>query len=135
MSITGKQEWHFDHTLIKFSIETAFIMETSVSNSKNRQIYEKWLEIHEIISGAYKWPFRIIKLFWTQNIKNFDRLLVAAFVYVNGLNPVIFLEWAHLNSMCRDYTGYKHFTNLFDYLIRENINSMCITLGTTDTNI
>lgn len=66
-------------------------MATLVSISKHRQIYEKWMEIQEIVGVASKWPFRIRKLFWAQNVKHFDRLLVAAFVYVNGLNFVIFL--------------------------------------------
>ena len=105
-------------------------MEKSAPKSKHRQIYEKWMEIQEIIGAANKWPFRIRRLFWTQNIKHFDRLLVAAFVYVNGLNPVIFLEWAHLNSMCRDHTGYKHFTNLlFELFDQRKYNLYAYNVG------
>ena len=81
--------------------------------SKNREIYEKWVEIQDLIGPASKWPFLIRKLFWQQNIKHFERLLVAAFVYVNGLNPLIFLEWARLNSLCTDENGYKQFEDLF----------------------
>ena len=83
--------------------------------SKNRMIFEKWTDIQEIIGPANKWPVLVRKLFWKGNIQHFDRLLVASFVYVNGLNPVIFLEWARLISLCRDETGYKHFEELFKF--------------------
>ena len=81
--------------------------------SKNRMIFEKWTDIQEIIGPANKWPVLVRKLFWKGNIQHFDRLLVASFVFVNGLNPVIFLDWARLISLCRDETGYKHFEELF----------------------
>lgn len=38
---------------------------------------------------------------------------MATFVYVNGLNPVVFMEWATLRGMCRDGAARRHFTALF----------------------
>ena len=40
--------------------------------------------------------------------------LVAAFVYVNVLNPIIFLEWAEKHILCRDKSGTDHFKKLFE---------------------
>jgi len=34
-------------------------------------------------------------------------------VFVNGLNPVIFMEWAEARGMCRDRAAYNHFKALF----------------------
>ena len=34
-------------------------------------------------------------------------------MYVNGLNPVVFMEWAHLMHMCRDQAAVNHFNALF----------------------
>lgn len=78
----------------------------------NRSVYEKWMVIQDIIGDAKLWPIRIRRLFWTQNLKHFDRIILAAFVYVNGLNPVIFLEWARLLKLGRDEAAYRHFDNL-----------------------
>ena len=94
-------------------------MATNSCKTKNRMIFEKWTEIQEIIGPANKWPFLINKLFWLPNIKHFDRLLVASFVYVNRLNPTIFMEWARLVSLCRDETGCKHFEDLLFRLFDE----------------
>ena len=33
-----------------------------------------------------------------------QRILLATFVFVNGLNPVIFMEWAEARGMCHDRT-------------------------------
>ena len=93
-------------------VELYNLKRTGWCKSKNRETYEKWIEIQDLNGPASKWPFSIRKLFWQQNIKHFERLFVAVFVYVNGLNPSIFLEWARLNSRCRDETGYKHFEDL-----------------------
>lgn len=80
--------------------------------TKNREIYEKWTIIQDIIGDAKHWPFSIRRLFWTKHIKHWDRLLLTAFVYVNGLNPDIFLEWAYLLELGRDSAAYKHFESL-----------------------
>ena len=42
-------------------------------------------------------------------MKHWDRLLIAGFVYVNGLNPDIVLEWAQLLELGRDSSAYNHF--------------------------
>ena len=46
--------------------------------------------MQDIIGDAGKWPKLIRRLFWTENLKHFQRCIVAAFVYVNGLDPDIF---------------------------------------------
>ena len=38
---------------------------------------------------------------------------MAAFVYVNGLNPEIFMEQARLLHFGRDQAAYRHFEQLF----------------------
>ena len=34
-------------------------------------------------------------------MRHFQRILIATFVYVNGLNPVIFMEWADQLNLAR----------------------------------
>lgn len=56
--------------------------------------------------------FSIMQLFWNKHLKHWGRLLITDFVYVNGLNPEIFLEWIHSIDLGRDTAAYRHFNNL-----------------------
>ena len=43
-------------------------------------------------------------------LPHFDRILLAAFVFVNALNPVVFLEWGIMNNLFRfKDSRYRHF--------------------------
>ena len=59
--------------------------------TRNKLIYEKWTDIQDIIGSAQYWPYKI-RLFWNININHWERILLATFVYVNGLNPDVFRE-------------------------------------------
>ena len=78
---------------------------------RNRQILRAWTDIQEIISPAHLWPFCLQRLFWTWNLIHLNRLLLATFCFVNGLNPQISLEWAKLMHLCRDRAAFIHFQN------------------------
>ena len=67
-------------------------MAGSASASKNRQIFETWTVIQDSIGPANQWPHSTRRLFWKKHLKDWDKLLIAGFVYVNGLNPDICLE-------------------------------------------
>lgn len=82
-------------------------------SSRNRQIYEKWRDIQDLVGDAKEWPKKIRKLFWTPSLQHFDRILIVAFCYVNGLASCVFLEWANLLSLGRDAAAQRHFTALF----------------------
>ena len=90
-----------------------FRIATVCTMSTNRRIYEFWMTIQDIIGNARLWPISIRRYFWTPNLRFFHRTLVAAFVYVNGLMPEIFMEWARLLHLCRDQAAYRHFEQLF----------------------
>ena len=77
--------------------------------NNNRIIFETWSTIQDIIGPANQWPYSTRRLFWTKHLKHWDRLRISAFVYVNGLNPDIFLEWARLQDLGRDASAYRHF--------------------------
>ena len=81
--------------------------------SRNQQIYLLWSGIQEIIGPATHWPYLIRRLFWTRNLNHFQRLFVCSFVFVNGLNPVIFDEWMILLRLCRDQAAINHIRSLF----------------------
>lgn len=78
-----------------------------------KEIAERWFTIQDIIGPAKDWPKNIRKLFWTKHVNHWNRLRLSAFVYVNGLNPLIFLEWAHLLNLCRDKAAQEHLIYLF----------------------
>lgn len=94
------------HTTSKTNIQAAFhaffafkttIMEANVPNylfaekkkSRNREIFEQWELIQEIIGPAHLWPHFIRRLFWTRGIKHDKRPIFSAFVFVNGLDPIV----------------------------------------------
>jgi hypothetical protein len=66
-----------------------------------------WKDIQDIIGPATFWPRRIRRLFWTRNIKHWDRIICCVFVFVNGLHPELFFEWVYLKNMCRDYSAVR----------------------------
>lgn len=61
----------------------------SERKARNREIYEQWMLIQEIVGDAKLWPYFIRKLFWTRGIKHDMRPILAAFVFVNGLDPIV----------------------------------------------
>ena len=77
--------------------------------SKEAQL---WADIQDIVGKASLWPYKIRRLFWTKNIKHWDRILICCFVFVNGLNPVVFLEWCDLKGLCRDYSARNEIVSL-----------------------
>ena len=85
----------------------------TMEHNRNRKIYSLWRDIQEIVGPARDWPFLIRRLFWTKNMRHFQRILIATFVYVNGLNPVIFMEWADQLNLARDRSARNHFEALF----------------------
>lgn len=85
----------------------------SLTEMSNRDIYNLWVTIQDIIGPARLWPHSIRRLFWTPCLRHFQRILISAFVYVNGLNPDIFLQWARLIGLGSDESAYRHFRNIF----------------------
>ena len=55
----------------------------------NREKFETWNVIQDIMDPANLWPYLISRLF-EYLLRHWDRLLISAFVYVNRLNPDIF---------------------------------------------
>ena len=80
---------------------------------KKKKVQKLWKDIQEQIGEAKKWSIFIRRLFWTPNINHWERCLIAAFVYVNGLNPDMFEEWAKLQGLGRDDADYRHLHVLF----------------------
>ena len=77
--------------------------------SKEAQL---WADIQDIVGKASLWPHKIRQLFWSKNIKHWDRILICCFVFVNGLNPTVFLEWCDLKGLCRDFSARHEIISL-----------------------
>lgn len=72
-----------------------------------------WWDIQEIIGPAHLWPRLIRHMFWQRHLRYQQRQIIAAFVFVNGLNPEIFLEWVAIKNLARDHAAVQHFQYLF----------------------
>ena len=83
--------------------------------SRNRMVYLMWSELLNLVGPARKWPNKIRKYFWTQNLGNKERFEVACFIYVNGVNPEVYFEWAKLigNIHANNTKGWKDVRALF----------------------
>ena len=66
------------------------------------EAYELFDLIADLIGNPAQWPSKIVSLWWSRNIKHLERMQVAAFAYVNCLDPVIFLEWCDIIGWARD---------------------------------
>ena len=111
------------HTFTPFSashgtclVATYLNQEKMDFNEKHSQEYRLWVTIGDVIGEAKNWPKEMRKLFWTPNLKNFQRFLVCLFSYINGLHPDILLEWVTMKGLCRDMQAYHHIRYLMDDL-------------------
>ena len=74
--------------------------------------YILWDNICDIVGDSENWPTKIKKLFWSKNVRHFERLM-CAFCYINGLNPVVFLDWVDIVGLCRDESARREIVNWF----------------------
>jgi hypothetical protein len=77
-------------------------------SDRNRETYNSWTVIQDIVGPANLWPYSIRRYLWPLNLRHFQRKLIAASVYVKGFNPVIFLDLVHLPPLSFNgaLTGY-----------------------------
>ena len=74
--------------------------------SGKSKLYQTWMDIIEIIGPLNKWPNGMRTRFWNEDPNHWDRIMLSAFVYVNGLNPEILLDWH--NIIIKDQSKIKH---------------------------
>ena len=75
---------------------------------------EAWLHIKDIIGpDLSRWPRGMPNLFWTSELNHKQRFKISCFVWVNGLDPVLFLEWCDLADLLRDDQALRHVKYLF----------------------
>ena len=79
----------------------------------NRE-YQLWWVIQDLIGDAKLWPYEMRRLFWTRGLDHWERLKVAAFVFINGLEPTLFLEWVQLKGMADSPASLTHFEYLLN---------------------
>lgn len=73
-----------------------------------------WHDIQEIVGSASLWPQFVRKLFWTPNLRHFQRVLLATFVFVNGLEASLFLNWVAVKHLAGSRKAVEH----LEYLLR-----------------
>ena len=83
--------------------------------------YSVWSSIVEIVGPITDWPVKIRKLFWTKHISNFQRLILATFIFVNGLNPELIKDWISVGiNLFRDKEAEKHIFYLIEQFEKQN---------------
>ena len=87
---------------------------------RSRRIYEMWVLLQDLLGNCNEWPFNIRKLFQTKHLNNYQRLLITAFIFINGLDPEIFFEWCQLLGLLRDNSAYRHVRYLLDKFLNSN---------------
>ena len=73
-----------------------------------------WFDIQDLVGPAGLWPHVIRRWFWTKHLNYMQRQIVSAFVFINGLDPSIFLQWVNIKNLARDQAAHAHFAYLFD---------------------
>ena len=73
-----------------------------------------WDDILDIIGPVKKWPPKMGNLFFKQGLSHFERLKVCTFMYVNGLNPVMFFEWANFVQLLSNEAACRECQNWFN---------------------
>ena len=94
-------------------------MQTNSVRSRNATIYLAWRDVQDYIGfPANTWPKKIRQLFWTPNLKYFQRFLVTVFSYMNGLQLHQLLNWLHLMGCLRDQAAENHVASLWKSYLR-----------------
>lgn len=97
---------------IRISESLRYVVKYENMAWRSRQIYEHWTAMQDIKGPTTKLPFLIRRLFWTQFLIHWQRILISAFVYVNGLDPFMFIEWVTLKGPGRALSAFNHFNAL-----------------------
>ena len=63
---------------------------------RNRAKRKLWREIQDVVGSHKSWPACVRVRFWYNHLDHFDRIIVTAFCFVNGLNPLVLLEFLFL---------------------------------------
>ena len=113
----------FVHSTLSLGLCFSRCFTLNSTNLYRKRFANYGLDIQDIIGPVCNWPPKIRNLFFTDNLAHYQRLKVCAFVYVNGLNPVILFEWnEHFRLVtkpdalweCRNW--FKEFdTNVFKW--------------------
>jgi len=95
---------------------TAYVKTTSKVNTPTAD-YILWTDIQDIVGPATSWPDNIRLFFWTRHLSHWERIRMAAFVWVNGLNPEVYYDWFQLKRFFnRGSPTQRHYQQLFAYL-------------------
>ena len=79
-------------------------------------IYTAWMNLQDVVGPVKLWPKHIRKRFWKKEVNHFDRLMVATFAWINGLNPFLLYDWLIVRRvMLLDSAEHQHLQRLFQY--------------------
>ena len=71
-----------------------------------------WEVIIDIIGDPTKWPKKIFDSYRKIPMNFSDRFKCVVFNYINGLNPLIFLDYCGVRGTLLDAPAHRHITQL-----------------------
>jgi len=78
--------------------------------------YVLWTDIQDIVGQPIFGPNELDEICGQENLSHFNRIITAAFVWINGLNPEVFYDWCELKRFfSRGSTVHRHYQQLFTY--------------------
>ena len=59
-----------------------------------------WYDMVDIVGPVRNWPPNIRNLFFGKNITHSQRFQLCTFIYVNGVNPDLLIDWVDRMELC-----------------------------------
>lgn len=84
---------------------------------------ELWSLFVDIVGPEHCWPAWAVQLFFENHLKNKDRFKIMVFSFVNGLNPVLVVDWCEHRRVLRDVAALRHLVYVANQLERGKFNN------------
>ena len=85
-----------------------------ISTEARRERLNELLDIFAEQGGPLpQWPRQIRRyMFRKKELTHFKRIVLCTFIYINGIDWRLFVEWVQLMELCRDNSGYREVETL-----------------------
>ena len=71
-----------------------------------------WYDMVDIIGPVRNWPPKIRNLFFRKNITHSQQFQLCTFIFVNGVNPDMLLDWVDRMELCSSKKSHREFVSL-----------------------
>ena len=71
-----------------------------------------WYDMVDIVGPVRNWSPKIRNLFFRKNITHSQRFQFCTFIYVNGVNPDMLIDWVDRMELCSSEKSRSEFVSL-----------------------